>query len=223
MAMFIVKAEVFDPALSDKAYLPVRLEISVMGMPEEPTFTDLGSKFSVFHYSWLQRIYSEEWDWSETDNASNAAIYNSSIATESLEPVMPVTVINLNTDGGEIGFGEEYFIRITRAKRILRRIEKDEGRTGYECLPHPLYAEEKKSAWYFQHANRMCIECAREHADLTAVDSAELDLHQVPDMCKLYKVLPYRLVALCKQHASIFNEERKGERLFQSNDDEWSG
>lgn len=217
MPLYVESAEVFDPALSGDSSLPVRLELHVVGLPDEPTFTDLGNKFSVMHYSWLQRIYSEEWDWSETDNMQNAAIYNSSLVNEDREAVFPVTVFH--GDIGDEGFGEEYFIRISRAKRILRHIEREQGHGGYELLPDPTYIEEKKIAWYLQHSNRQCVECVQERAKATHPGST-VDIRQIPDMCKVYKAKPHRLVTLCAWHGSVLNETRKAERLFLKDDEE---
>lgn len=223
MPLYIERAEVFDPALSGDSSLPVRLEAHVVGLPEEATYTDLGNKFTVIHYSWIHKIFSEEWDWSETDNVENAAIYNSSLVNADREAVVPITIFS--GVAGEDGFGEEYFVRISRAKRILRHIERQQGHVGYELLPDPTYLEDKKIGWYFQHANRQCVECVAEKAKLNefARPGTELDLRQVPDMCRLYKAKPHRLVTLCEYHGGVLNDTRKAERLFLQNDEEVSG
>lgn len=188
MGVEIVSAEVFDPAASGEYHLPARLELRTAGMPEEPTHTDLTDDFSRMHYHKFSRIFSDLPEWDDEDTSLCAAIYNSHPDTTYLSPVVPVTVMFPGEQ-----YGMDFYIDLIYAARILRKVG------GYELMPNPCYAAEKRNAWMIQHTSRACVDCTREVATATELGKT-INLAGVPLGSHLYQVSPYRPAPLCMRH-----------------------
>lgn len=193
--MRILKANVLDPALSGEEKLPARLELLVTDMPDEATYTKIGDEFSVIHYGQLAKIYSDRPDWNDEDTEECAVIYNNSDECESV--VFPVTV---SIEGG---IWEVFYMRVKKIRPILSKY-LNVMELGYEILPDPTWAIERKVGWYLQHKSRACVRCAStliiEHED----DDEEAELHLRNSVPKgdPVEVWPHRLACLCPRHAA---------------------
>ncbi|QAX95443.1 hypothetical protein SEA_NEOEVIE_82 [Gordonia phage Neoevie] len=213
MSLRVVAAEVYEPALSGEWLLPPRLEIILEGVPDEPTHTELNiGDFSIIHRNWLQSIYCDTWN--DEDTTECAAIFNSSMHTEDREPVFPVTVAANTEDGG---LWQDFYVKISRVQRILARLERETGVTGYELLPDPTYAAEKRISYTLVHPERRCVECVHEVAQSFAEDEASLvPVEDIQRGCKLVQVAAHRLVPLCSLHTrrrNYWEQSRREERI----------
>lgn len=206
MSLNILAAEVFDPALSGEYDLPARLELIIDQVPTEPTHVELNQgPFSIIHRNWLQSIFSDEPDWDDEDTTECAAIFNSAMATEGREPVMPVLIASEDADGM---VWQDFYVKVSRINRILAKLERMQGVQGYEAIPDPTYAIEKRNVWMLQHPKRICAVCSQE----VAAESEDRDLVVLTDLpagCKYQQVREHRLVPMCPIHRKEWNEEHR--------------
>lgn len=210
--MKIIGADVFDPALSGDFVTPVRLELIVDSVPESPTFTEINiGQFTILHRHWLQAIYSDEPSWDDTDTRECASIFNSAMSTEDREPVMPVTVAWMDEETGQNW--QDFYVKITRVKRILNKLEKLNGKEGYEAIPDPTYSIEKKHSWMLQHPVRKCVCCLQDQAESasTAPDEVSLFGLYTPEGIPV-QVGPHRVVNMCLAHRSEWNNKQRVEK-----------
>lgn len=207
MALNILRAEVFDPALSGDYDSPARLELLMEDVPEEPTAIELNlGVFSVSHRHWLQSIFCDEPYWDRENTTECAVTFNSSRFTEGREPVFPVFVASRGPSG-EIY--NDFYVRITRVRRILRKLQElNPNGSGYELLPDPTWAAEKKIGWTLAHPLRTCVRCAEELANLEENQTAR-DLPMLPgDLqhgSQLVQVRLHRQVPMCPSHKDEWN------------------
>lgn len=213
MGLSVTAAEVYDPALSGDYTQPARLEIMVMDMPVEPTFTEVNvGDYTITHYHWLQSIFNDTWD--DEDTAECARLFNGSMHTEDREPVFPVTVAGLVSSEGEAVW-QDYYVKISRVKGILKKLAAYQGSYPYEILPNPIYAAEKKFSYMLVHPSRKCVECVREVAE-QFVEAGEqimdIDHAEIETGCPLVQVNPKRVVPMCGRHERKRNYEQQRNR-----------
>lgn len=207
--MKILKADVFDPALSGDYDTPTRLEVWVDSIPEMPTFSEINlGQFTITHRSWIHSIFSDLPEWNDEDTRECAAIFNSSMVAESREPVMPVTMMHAGEDGV---YWQDYYVKLTRIKRILNYLERTSGTIGYEVTPDPTYAVEKKHSWMIAHPSRACVRCVEEASVLGAEDLSVFS-DSVVKGCKLQQVNAHRVVPMCGPHVAEWNEDHREKR-----------
>jgi hypothetical protein len=199
--MKIIKASVFDPALSERhSELPARLELLVSDIDLiEPSFIDYGSETTVFNYGPVMRIFNDADYWDSEDMEGNAANFNT--LDDCKEPVFPVTI---SEQGGMF---LSYYMRVKRVKRILAKVQADH-REGYELLPDPTWAIEKKNGWYLQHSTRACVDCASVQAEAGLLRVDRFDVRRGRPI----EVQPHRLACLCHVHESEFRREAYEQR-----------
>lgn len=186
----VISAEVFDPAASGHYDLPVRLEIRVSEIPEEPTHTAVGDTFTRTNYKWLSRLFSDHIAWDEDDTNLCAAIYNSHDENHYEAPLFPVTAMFAGEQ-----YGMDFFVTVDRVARILRRLDN-----GYELLPNPLFSVDKMHGWMIQHSSRICVDCVNEAAEVTPLTRGTIDLAGLARGNYLYRLGPYRPAPLCVRH-----------------------
>ncbi|AMS02384.1 hypothetical protein SEA_ADGERS_93 [Gordonia phage Adgers] len=213
MGLSVTAAEVYDPALSGDYVNPPRLEIMVMDMPVEPTFTEVNvGDYTITHYHWLQSIFNDTWD--DEDTTECACLFNGSMHTEDREPVFPVTVAGLVSSEGEAVW-QDYYVKISRVKGILKKLAAYQGSYPYEILPNPIYAAEKKFSYMLVHPSRKCVECVREVAE-QFVEAGEqimdIDHAEIETGCPLVQVNPKRVVPMCGRHERKRNYEQQRNR-----------
>ncbi|QGH76233.1 hypothetical protein SEA_JELLYBONES_91 [Gordonia phage Jellybones] len=213
MGLSVTAAEVYDPALSGDYTQPARLEIMVMDMPVEPTFTEVNvGDYTITHYHWLQSIFNDTWD--DEDTTECARLFNGSLHTEDREPVFPVTVAGLVSSEGEAVW-QDYYVKISRVKGILKKLATYQGTYPYEILPNPIYAAEKKFSYMLVHPSRKCVECVREIAE-QFVEAGEqvmdIDHVEIETGCPLVQVNPSRVVPMCGRHERKRNYEQQRNR-----------
>ncbi|QOR56235.1 hypothetical protein SEA_LINETTI_91 [Gordonia phage Linetti] len=213
MSLSVTAAEVYDPALSGDYSQPARLEIMVMDMPIEPTFTEVNvGDYTITHYHWLQSIFSDIWD--DEDTTQCARIFNGSMHTEDREPVFPVTVAGMVESEGEAVW-QDYYVKISRVKRILNTLAAYQGTYPYELVPNPIFAAQKKFSYMLSHPSRKCVECVREIAE-KFVEAGEqvmdIDDPRVETGCPLVQVNPHRVVPMCGRHERKRNYEQQRNR-----------
>ncbi|QDM56907.1 hypothetical protein SEA_BEAVER_93 [Gordonia phage Beaver] len=213
MGLSVTAAEVYDPALSGDYVNPPRLEIMVMDMPVEPTFTEVNvGDYTITHYHWLQSIFNDTWD--DEDTTECARLFNGSLHTEDREPVFPVTVAGLVSSEGEAVW-QDYYVKISRVKGILKKLAAYQGSYPYEILPNPIYAAEKKFSYMLVHPSRKCVECVREVAE-QFVEAGEqimdIDHAEIETGCPLVQVNPKRVVPMCGRHERKRNYEQQRNR-----------
>ncbi|WIC40078.1 hypothetical protein SEA_DAKITI_92 [Gordonia phage Dakiti] len=213
MSLSVTAAEVYDPALSGDYSQPARLEIMVMDMPIEPTFTEVNvGDYTITHYHWLQSIFSDIWD--DEDTTQCARIFNGSMHTEDREPVFPVTVAGMVESEGEAVW-QDYYVKISRVKRILNTLATYQGTYPYELVPNPIFAAQKKFSYMLVHPSRKCVECVREIAE-KFVEAGEqvmdIDDPRVETGCPLVQVNSHRVVPMCGRHERKRNYEQQRNR-----------
>ncbi|QRI45674.1 hypothetical protein SEA_ROYALG_90 [Gordonia phage RoyalG] len=218
MSLSVTAAEVYDPALSGDYINPPRLEIMVMDMPLEPTFTEVNvGDYTITHYHWLQSIFNDSWD--DENTTECASQFNGSMFTEDREPVFPVTVAGMIESEGE-ALWQDYYVKISRVKRILNQLSEYQGIYPYELLPSPIYAAEKKFSYMLVHPSRKCVECVREVAE-QFVDAGErivdVDHVEIEQGCPLVQVNPKRVVPMCSRHERKRNYEQQRNREDKEN------
>ncbi|AKJ71773.1 hypothetical protein TIN2_83 [Tsukamurella phage TIN2] len=205
MTLNILAAEVFDPAMSGEYDLPARLELVVDRLPTEPTYMELNQgPFSITHRNWVQTIGCDEPWWDDEDTTECAAIFNSSAAAAAREPVMPVLIASEDADGM---VWQDFYVKISRVRRILNKLERLQGVQGYEVIPDPTYALEKRNGWMLQHPRRICVVCAQEAAE-GAGDGGLVSLDHLPPS-KYQQVRPHRVVPMCHAHRADWNENHR--------------
>lgn len=208
MSLSILGAEVFDPALSGDYSEPVRLEVMVADLPE-PTHTELDvGPYSIIHRNWLQSIFSDDWD--DEDTRECAVTFNTSLHTESREPVFPVTIACAATDTWR-----DFYVKVSRVQRILARLARAQGQPGYEILPDPTYLIDKRIGYQLVHPSRICVRCSEEQAKAVSdlgISKAVVQLSDLPHGCSLHTVGPHRQVALCVRHRIEWDESHRKQR-----------
>ncbi|QAY04050.1 hypothetical protein HWC02_gp042 [Gordonia phage Sombrero] len=213
MSLSVTAAEVYDPALSGDYTQPARLEIMVMDMPVEPTFTEVNvGDYTITHYHWLQSIFNDTWD--DEDTTECARLFNGSLHTEDREPVFPVTVAGLVSSEGEAVW-QDYYVKISRVKRILNSLASYQGTYPYELMVNPIYAAEKKFSYMLVHPSRKCVECVREIAERFVEDGEQImdiDHVEIETGCPLVQVNPKRVVPMCQRHERKRNYEQQRNR-----------
>ena len=206
--MLIKGAEVFDPALSGDYTEPVRLEVMVNRIPEI-TYTEVNlGDYTVIHRGWLQSIFND--DWNDEDTRGCAAQFNSSMFTESKEPVFPVTVASINDD-----IWQDYYVKVTRVQRILNRLSREQGQAGYELLPDPIFAAKKMIGYQLTHPTRQCVRCVQRVAEEFDETSSRFEIALYGNIqrgCALHQVSPTRQVPLCIPHRIEWDETHRRKR-----------
>lgn len=212
----IITTTVFDPALSGRKHEQehTRLELWVDSLPEEVTHSRTTDKFTVSHYSWAMKIFSDLPEWDDEKPETCAAIFNSS--GDAQYPVVPVTM----RVGDE--FWEVYYVKVEKVRTILERYEKQQERRswhgglfrefGYEIIPDPTWAIDLQNAWYFSNKMRTCTRCASEILLQPNDGSDEVLKEMNIAASKVEKgdpveVYPHRLVTLCRKHKSEFHSQ----------------
>ncbi|USH44900.1 hypothetical protein SEA_AMORE2_85 [Gordonia phage Amore2] len=209
--MKIISAEVMDPALSGDYDTPARLEVMVDAVPDEPSFVETNvGQFSIIHHHWLQSIFSDLPEWDDEDTQACASIFNSAMATEDREPVVPVTVVYITGDNFPVW--KDYYVKVTRVRRILNRLERESIGAGYEIVPDPTYALEKKQAWMISHPERVCVVCVEDDMQIHGVLAS-----QVKRGCKMQQVRSHRVVPMCKHHRIEWNRAHEDRRKKELN------
>lgn len=218
MSIEILAAEVFDPALSGDYDTAPRLEIMLYELPEEPSHVELNiGQYSIIHRNWLQSIFSDDPDWDDEDTELCAAQFNSSLAAESREPVMPVTIASQSKQGD---VWQDYYVKVSRIQRILNRLERmrEDDKPYYEVVPNALMAEQKMFGWTLAHPERKCVACVHDLIEDTSdvenfhFSSHALDISAVQSGCKMSQVGEFRQVPLCSFHTRKRNYEWMGRR-----------
>lgn len=193
--MKIIKASVFDPALSERhSVLPARLELLVSDIDLiDASHIEYGEETTVFNYGPLARIFNDAEYWDSEDMEANAAHFNT--LKDCLAPVFPVTI---SEQGGMF---LSYYMSVKRVRRILTSLQGNDP-DGYELLPDPTWAIKKKNGWYLQHSTRHCVDCAAVMAQEGILDTAMMRRRGRP-----IAVHPHRLMCLCRVHEGEFRKE----------------
>lgn len=201
--MKIIKASVFDPALSERhSILPARLELLVSDVDLiEASHIEYGEETTVFNYGPLARIFNDADYWDSEDMEANAANFNT--LKDCLSPVFPVTISK------EGGMFLSYYMSVKRVLRILKKLQGADPH-GYELLPDPTWAIEKKNGWYIQHSSRHCVDCASVMAQEGTLGPRVMRRTGRP-----IAVHTHRLVCLCRMHEADFNHESYKSRTEQ--------
>ncbi len=193
MAPSIEVSKVFDPATENDEHNkfdfrePVRLHLGLAGMPEAPTHVELDvGPFSVMHYSRYMKIFSDLPEWDDEAPASCAARFNNQFVTNDREPVIPVTVIDI--DNGATY--SDYYVKVSHARAMLRHMK-----SYYECLPIVKSALEKSHAWEFIDTTYQCVICGRDGEPISTA---------------------LRTVPLCATHNAHWGAHMKAERMQET-------
>lgn len=223
MSLTILAAEVFDPALSDDYDTAPRLEIALAEMPDEPTWVELNKgQYTIMHRNWLSSIFSDDPDWDDEDTELCAAQFNSSLVGESREPVMPITVAGHDASGQ---VWQDYYVKLSRVRRILNRLAMEKGGQPYEVVPNGPMVEDHMFSWTLMHPERMCVKCIHEVmlervTEFCAIGrnvfTQESELKKVQRGCSLVQVRPYRQVPMCSKHTAAWNYEHMQDRVKEN-------
>lgn len=184
--MHIVKAQVFDPALSqgEGSDLPVRLELLLDEIPALVHTDKTGDWQAEHHGRLIDVTHNGDDDFDD---------YEPNLVDLLPDSIMPVSVALV---GGKLF--TQYFMRVKNVRKILRdEVVEDQGRWVAE--PNPIFAEENITEWQLRHTSNACVYCVREGMESGRPTS------QV-------EVAPYRLASLCQGHIADHNASRAARR-----------
>lgn len=154
--MEVIKAAVFDPAVSDEEgeKLPVRIELLVTDWDnQKPSYIDPGDWGLAVHYGPFLKIYLDDdaEDEQDSENPEQLAAEFNTLGVFK-EPVFPVTV---SLDGS---FWSVYYMRVSRLQKLMAQHLDPTNPGGFrntgtwELVPDPSYTKHNQVAYYLQHS-----------------------------------------------------------------------